>query len=214
MQAEQEHLLSSPEEGFDLAEVSFPLVDSAGCVKVRTNFYSVPVKAGTRVQAKVYSAYVEVWQESACVARHERCYGRQQQVLDLEHYLEVLEKKPGALAGSKPLEQWRKAGRWPTSYDRFWEELRRRHGRQAGTRQMIVLLKLGPQQGWEKLQEAVETAVSLSCWDVAAVEYLVAAAQQERPTREALEVGWLGRYERPLPVMNEYDQLLGGEVGR
>jgi len=214
MQAEQEHLLSSPEEGFDLAEVSFPLVDSAGCVKVRTNFYSVPVKAGRRVQAKVYSAYVEVWQESACVARHERCYGRQQQVLDLEHYLEVLEKKPGALAGSKPLEQWRKAGRWPTSYDRFWEELRRRHGRQAGTRQMIVLLKLGPQQGWEKLQEAVETAVSLSCWDVAAVEYLVAAAQQERPTSEALEVGWLGRYERPLPVMNEYDQLLGVEVGR
>jgi hypothetical protein len=28
-------------------------------------------------------------------------------VLDLEHYLDVLGHKPGAFAGSKPLEQWR-----------------------------------------------------------------------------------------------------------
>jgi hypothetical protein len=37
----------------------------------------------------------------------QRCYRRQQQILDLEHYLEVLERKPGALAGSKPLARWR-----------------------------------------------------------------------------------------------------------
>src|ERR1700704_2900451 len=42
-----------------------------------------------------------------------RSYGRHQQVLDLEHYLDVLEHKPGAFAGSKPLDQWRRAGRWP-----------------------------------------------------------------------------------------------------
>jgi hypothetical protein len=40
---------------------------------------------------------VEVWQEGACVERHERCFGRQQKVLKLEHYLFVLAKKPGAL---------------------------------------------------------------------------------------------------------------------
>src|SRR5207245_3971531 len=43
MQAEQEHLLPLPAEGFDLAEVSFPAVDGSGCVRVRTNFYSTPV---------------------------------------------------------------------------------------------------------------------------------------------------------------------------
>jgi hypothetical protein len=40
-------------------------------------------------------------------AHHERCYGRQQQILDLEHYLDVLYRKPGALAGSRPLQQMR-----------------------------------------------------------------------------------------------------------
>jgi hypothetical protein len=88
--------------------------DSKGCVRVRTNFYSVPVKPHTVVQAKVLPAYVEVWHEGRCVARHERCYRIQQQILDLEHYLDVLERKPGALAGSKPLQQWPEQGRWPS----------------------------------------------------------------------------------------------------
>lgn len=35
-----------------------------------------------------------------------------------------------------------------------------------------------------------------------------------RPPREAIAVGWLGRYERPLPRVNEYDQLLAAEVER
>jgi geranylgeranyl pyrophosphate synthase len=45
------------------------------------------------------------------------------QILDLEHYLDVLRKKPGALAGSTPLAQWRLAGRWPDSFDRLWQAL-------------------------------------------------------------------------------------------
>jgi hypothetical protein len=39
------------------------------------------------------------------VARHERCYERHQKVLELDHYLDALTKKPGALAGSTALEQ-------------------------------------------------------------------------------------------------------------
>ena len=34
------------------------------------------------------------------IGERERCYRRQQQILDLEHYLDVLYRKPGALAGS------------------------------------------------------------------------------------------------------------------
>jgi hypothetical protein len=38
---------------------------------------------------------VAIWHDGRCVARHERCYGRQQEILDLEHDLDVLEQKPG-----------------------------------------------------------------------------------------------------------------------
>jgi len=39
MVLEREHLLPLAHEGFDLAAVSFPMVNSSGCVKVRTNWY-------------------------------------------------------------------------------------------------------------------------------------------------------------------------------
>ena len=122
MRIELEHLLPLSGEGFELAETSFPTVDGKGCVKVRTNFYSTPLRPGTRPQAKLLPAYVEIWQERECVARHERSFGRYEQVLDLEHYLDVLEKKPGALAGSSPLILTRSA----TIHDGAWTDARRR----------------------------------------------------------------------------------------
>ena len=212
MRIEHDHLQSSAAEGFSLAEESFPTVDSKGCVRVRTNSYSVPVKAHTVVHAKVLPAYVEVWHEGRCVARHERCYRIQQQILDLEHYLDVLECKPGALAGSKPLQQWRQQGRWPSSYDRFWEELIVRHGRQSGTREMIELVQLGRQHGYGKLDDALKQALELGCSDTAAVQHLMTRAQLDRAVVPRLELVALMAYERPLPSIENYDHLLGREV--
>ena len=74
---ERAHLLPVAEQGFELAEVCFPRVDGLGCVRVRTNLYSVPVKPDKTVEVRLYPSYVEVRDEGRC-ARHERNYGRQQ----------------------------------------------------------------------------------------------------------------------------------------
>jgi transposase len=206
---ERDHLLPVVAEGMDLAQTSFPTVNSLGCAKVLTNAYSVPLKPGTQVQAKVYANAVELWHDGHCVARHERCYSRQQQVLDLEHYLDILSRKPGALAGSRPLEQQRRAGLWPDSFDEIWQALITRHGKQSGTRQMIDLLKLTKEVGRDRLRQAIETALETGCTDTAAVQHLLQATDLNRPVCEAMDIGSLERYQRPLPVMNEYDQLLG-----
>ena len=85
MIAERVHLLPLAEHGFQLAEISFPRVDGLGCVRVRTNLYSVPAKPGRTVEVRLYPSYVEVRDESRGLARNERCYERNQQVLELEH---------------------------------------------------------------------------------------------------------------------------------
>ena len=82
MLLEREHLLPLVDEGFDLAEASFPGVNTLSCVKVRTNAYSCQVRAGTTVQAKLSTATVEVWHEGHCMAPHQRCYGTYQEVMD------------------------------------------------------------------------------------------------------------------------------------
>jgi hypothetical protein len=208
MAEERNHLLALPVEGFDLAEISFPIVDSGGCVRVKTNAYSTPVRPGTTVQVKVYPAHLEIWHDSRCVARHERCYSRRQQILDLEHYLDVLERKPGALAGSTALEQWRRAGRWPASFDVLWQRLIDRQGRQHGTRAMITVIQLGREFGHDAVGQAVDAAVKLGCSDSAAIRYLLTCAGQRRPVPEVAEVGGLTRYDRPMPCLTGYDRLL------
>ena len=212
MLQEQQHLLPLASEPFELTEISYPTVDRLRCVRVRTNRYSTPLPPGTTVEARLRADVVEIWHECHRVARHERCYRRQQQILDLEHYLDALRKKPGALAGSTPLAQWRQAGRWPECFDRLWQALNTRHGRQDGTRRMIELLSLGTSEGWDRLRTAVEQALSLGCQDVAAIRHLLLAARLSKNKAEPIDVGILARYERPQPVLSGYDQLLRNEV--
>jgi transposase len=211
---ERGHLLPLAMEGVDLARISFPSVNSLGCVKVLTNAYSAPLTPGTQVQAKAYASLVELWHGGRCVARHERCYGRQQQVLDLEHYLDVLSRKPGALAGSRPLEQQRRSGLWPSSFDEIWQAFMNRCGKQLGTKQMIDLLKLARQFGREHVCRAIDTALQTGCTDIAAVQHLVQTDHLTRPVCDGIEIGSLDRYHRPAPVMNQYDQLLAGGDAR
>lgn len=122
----------------------------------------------------------------------------------------MLYRKPSALAGSKPLEQRRQAGLWPLSFDRIWQALIERHGKQSGTRQMIDLLKLTSKHGHLKLREAIESALACHCYDSAAVRHLLNAEELRHDSCEAMQIGALERYARPLPDMHEYDQLLAG----
>lgn len=214
MIVEREHLSPVADEGFDLADESFLIVDSSGCVRVKRNWYSVPLKPGAKVRAKAYAGFVEIWSDGRRVAEHQRCYGARQQVLELDHYLEVLERKPGAFSGSRPLQQWREQGRWPDTYDTLLAKLIERHGKQDGTREMIELLKLGRKHGYQRLAAAVSQALGLGCSDGGAVRYLLGASNGELRHRrtEAIEVGALARYERGMPVLSGYDRLLAREV--
>ncbi len=204
---EKEHLLPLATDVFDLAEVSYPRVDQTGCAKVRTNSYSVPLKPGSIVEARVSSTTVEFRHHGNRIASHERCYSRLQKIFDLEHYLDVLDRKPGALRGSTPLAQWRAQGRWPESYDRIWEQMIARQGRQPGTRAMVTLIRMGREFGYEQLTAAVQQALDLGCGDVAAIRHLLLSDQLQHTAGEPIEIGALSAYERPLPTMIEYDRL-------
>jgi len=204
----KEHLLPLAGEDFPLAEISFPRVDQAGCAKVLVNSYSVPRKPGSIVEARAYSSLIEFRHDGEPIAQHQRSYGRAEQVLDLEHYLEVLERKPGALRGSRPLAQWRAQGRWPESYDQLWETMSLRHGRQGGTRAMVAVIRMGREFGYTKLEACVSQALKLGSTDIAAIRHLLVSDQLQHGEAEPVEIGALSAYERPLPTMAQYDQLL------
>jgi hypothetical protein len=209
---ERAFLRPLPNEGFDLAETHLGRVDAKGCVKTHRNWYSTPLRPGTQAHVRALPASIEVWSGGARVAVHERSYERGVEVLDLEHYLDVLDKKPGALPGARPLAQWRAQGLWPESFDRLWALWQERLGKHAGTRAMVDLLLLTRVHGWSAVQRAVDEALTLGCTDASAVNCLLAPSESATAPANLSpeELGGLSRYDRPLPALSEYDQLLRG----
>jgi transposase len=208
---ERNSLLALQAEDFDLAEESFCRVDGKGCVQVKTNRYSTPLRVASQVRVRVLPSTVEVIHQGQLVACHRRCYEGHRQILDLEHYLDVLARKPGAFAGSKPLQQWRQERRWTNEYDEFWRGLQNRNGEANGTRLMIELLQAGRLYGYEKLSQAIKQALSLGALDAAAVHYLLKAETLHQGEVELLAAELVLRpeyYERPQPSLFSYDSLL------
>jgi hypothetical protein len=211
MRDEQPRLLPLVAEPFAIAETIYPvIVDGYGCVKIRTNRYSTPLYPGSRVTVRVWPAHVEVWNDGEFAARHERSYERGQQILNLEHYLDVLERKPGAMKNSQPLQQWRAAGRWPACMDTLWQRMEKRHGRAEGTRAMVTLVRVGTTgDAWPRLIVAVQEALRLGVSDAEAVLHILRMPDANDRERYALNLAEeLRQFERPMPVMDAYDSLL------
>jgi len=82
-------------------------VSSVSLVRYRTNDYSVPTRYGFRdVVAKGFVDEVVIACDGVEIARHKRSYGRRDLVFDPQHYLALLEQKPGALDQAAALQGW------------------------------------------------------------------------------------------------------------
>ncbi|MGH3992683.1 MAG: IS21 family transposase, partial [Pseudonocardiaceae bacterium] len=126
---ELELLRPLPEERFGAAETARPRVDSKALVTVRQNQYSVPVSlAGLRVAARLGAREVALQHDGREVARHPRLDGRFGVSAQLDHYLELLALKPGALRRSLALAQERERGAWPACFDELWRQIEARFG--------------------------------------------------------------------------------------
>jgi transposase len=208
--AEQPAMLPLPDEMFDPARLLQARVDSRARVCVRQNYYSVPARyAGRRVAVRLSARTVEALDGPQVVAVHERAAGKYCEVLILDHYLDVLKYKPGALPGATALAQARAAGAFTASHQRYWDAARRAHGDAAGTRALTEVLLGHRTVPAAAMTEAMDRAVSSGALDPQAV-LIDARRLAGGPVAPVIPIGALARYDRPAPVLNSYDQLLTG----
>jgi transposase len=208
--AEQPHLLPLPAEPFDPSRLLSARVDNRARVCVRQNYYSVPARyAGRRLAVRLSAISVEALDGARVIARHERAAGKYAEVLTLDHYLDVLKYKPGALPGATALAQARAAGAFTASHQRYWDAARRRHGDRAGTRALTEVLLGHRALPAAALTLAMDNAVACGALDPHAV--LIDARRLARGHVAAvIPIGALARYDRPAPTLAGYDQLLTG----
>jgi hypothetical protein len=201
-----------PFEDFDASEQAAPRVDSKALVTIRQNRYSVSVAlVGLRVQAEIGAREIVVFSERRQVARHPRLYGRFQTGAQLDHYLELLRMKPGALKGSLPRRQERDRGRWPSCFDQLWAGIESRYGASEAARQMVDVLLLCREHGPERVELGVQRALAAGAHDGRAVALLASRRERSEPEPlSELPARLHALAARPTPSIAEYDQLRGG----
>ena len=230
--AEQPLLIPLPGESFETGLLLTPRVDRYGQVTVRSNRYSVPVQLiGRQVRAVLRSSELIIYDRRAEVARHPRLAAKGAEHLVLDHYLEALMRKPGAMPGSAALDQARATGAFTPAHEAFWSAARRVAGEPAATRELIEVLLLHRHMDDADVIAGIGAALSVGAHtaDVVAIEARkVAEARIGEPggqtagsggqamPGQAAEVTSLTMRRiaalpgdtRPLPTVDAYDQLL------
>lgn len=208
-------------------------------ISVRMVKYSVPAHLiGRRVRVSLRATEVIVFEGRTVVAVHPRCVARGANRVVLDHYLEVLRFKPGALPGSTALAQARAAGVFTSAHEAFWAASRKVNGDAEGTRELVDVLLLHRSLTHEQVTAGITAALTVGAVsaDVVAVEarrhtpdtpavggassdrhhvaggdareQRVVSLTQRRLTDSAAVIAGLPPDTRPVPSVAAYDELL------
>jgi transposase len=193
---EQPELMPMP-TAFDGYVESPARVSSTCLVTVARNRYSVPCAlAGHRVSVRLYPERVAIVADQSITAEHARAFDRDHVIYDWQHYLPLLERKPGALRNGAPFAEL------PESLQRLSRALLRRQG---GDRVMVQVLSAVPAFGLEAVLVAVELVLESG---VVSVEHVlnVLARLREGPPPQTVETS-LTVQTAPVADTQRYDSL-------
>jgi transposase len=169
-------LLPLPKQAFEARRVETARANSLSLVRFDGNDYSVPT-AYAHQAATVVGGIDEVRLVvgARVVARHRRCWDKEQTRFDPVHYLALLERKPGALDFARPLEGWDLPDCFGVLRRRLEAELA-----SQGTREFIKVLRLLEGAPVPQLAEAVEYALGVGATSADAVR-LILEHRREQP---------------------------------
>lgn len=156
-------------------------VDCYCTVAFDANRYSAPSRlVGRRVQVRGYAEHVKIVCDGNVVAEHGRLFGRGEAAYTLLHYLDVFEKKPGALENGRPFVQWQ----MPESLARARVALKRTDGE----KEFVKLLLLLRDYGLDEVCVAVDLALEQGVPYAGRVENILRRLDDETPPPQGCPV--------------------------
>jgi len=154
---EKELLLPLPEYPFDCCTLLLTKSSKESTIRFDRNRYSVPSRyARCQLHIKGYVNEVRIFYEDQQIAIHPRCYDRGQDKLELNHYLDVLERKPYALNHAKAFKD---AG-LPDIYHRYLDKLKQKSDK--ANLEFVRILKLRANNNPEVVDDILQMAID-SC---------------------------------------------------
>ena len=201
LEHERPHLMPMPEP-FDGYVENPARVSSTCLVTVARNRYSVPCElAGQMLSTRLYTGRIVVVADDKKVASHERLSDRGQTRYDWQHYIPLIERKPGALRNGAPFADM------PEPLQQLRRALLRDPG---GDRVMAQVLSIVPTTGLDAVLVAVELALEGAPRGRVGAEHVLNviarlnAAPAPQNAATALQVA-----DKPLANTERYDSLRG-----
>jgi transposase len=198
-----------PSAAFDACDQATGRVNSQALVRYKTNDYSVPVAYGHRdVWLRGYVDEVAIGCGGDVIARHPRCYDREDVVFDPIHYLPLIEQKINALDQAAPLAEWNLPPEFATL-----RRLMEARMIKAGRREFVQVLRLLETFELADLHAAVKTALKLGTFGFDAIKHLVLCQVEKRPPKLDLDIyPYLPRANVAKTSAASYMSLLSGDA--
>jgi hypothetical protein len=198
-----------PAAAFEACDQTSGRVSSQSLVRYHTNDYSVPVAFGHQdVWVRGYVDQVVIGCRGEVIARHRRCYARDDVVFDPIHYLPLIERKTNPLDQAAPLAGWE----LPEAFQTLRRLMEARMSK-MGRREYVQVLRLLETFGSDDLHVAVKNALKLGVVGFGAVKHLVLCHVEKRPPKLDLDVyPYLPRANVAVTSAASYMCLLSGDA--
>lgn len=179
-------------------------VDSYQLVHIDSQGYSVPERfVGSTVRIGVGVFDIEILSENTAVARHSRRFGESGSSLCLDHYLDQLMRKPGALWDCKAVQQHS----FSPEFLEIWQRLQERYPGGKANRKFIKILHLGRKYGSVNLTSAIEKALFLRTVEPEALENIIHSSFTHEDSRLRHV-----KFDTWVCNLDQYAQLTGGSL--
>jgi transposase len=178
-------------------------VSSTCLITVKCNRYSVPCRwANRRISVRLYPERLDIYGDDNWITSHDRLLDRDQVSYDWQHYIPLLERKPGALRNGAPFAEM------PPALLSLRLALNKHSG---ADRAMADLLACVPRQGLDTVIAAVECLLAGGVVNVEHVKHLVSTlAGNSQPVVEPQIVATpatLQVKEEPIADTARYEHL-------
>lgn len=198
LEAERPYLLPGLPK-YDAARITELRVNKYSVVMVDGCYYSVPDKyVGKLILTKIYSSEIRCFYENTLIATHARKMGSNLWSIELEHYLNTLKKKPGALASSVALHQANP--RLQKIYRQYYT---------TKERDFIDLIFFISEYGLEKVEEAIALLLKVSPLEVTTetIKAICNRNQQKPPPSPAQGIA-LQIENYSLSMLKQFGELI------
>jgi hypothetical protein len=179
MKADAAQFMALPAHAFDACHIQPGRVSSLSLVRYKTNDYSVPTAfAHQDVIVKAYVTHIDVHCGGEHIARHPRCWGREDFIYNPLHYLALIEQKAASLDQAAPLDKWLLS----PPVHRMRALMEARSGKE-GRREFIQVLRLCETFDQGLVEASVAHALDIGAISFDAVKMIVLAKLEHRPPR-------------------------------